>query len=81
MGSMIIIKDERLIDSKGKCEQCGEITIVRPVKIFGWMQQEWGYYYLCFSCFGPRVFWKKSEAGIVRQSLVPQEEGVPDESL
>ena len=65
---MIIISDERNIETTGKCEECHEVTIVRPVKAVGVFRESRGYYKLCLSCFGSRIFWKKSENGRVYTS-------------
>ena len=68
---MIIIQDERAkgMSHIGKCENCGQTVLCRKVKAYDVVHRgNRGYYLICFSCFGPRIFWKKNEGGIIYES-------------
>ncbi len=55
---MRIIKDERTIEAVDLCENCNKEKKGRRVKAYGLHKESRGYYFLCFDCFQPRVFWR-----------------------
>lgn len=67
---LIIVKTESPETSgEGVCANCGELKPVRPVEERGWIARESrGWHKICYDCFGPRVFWKDGERGMVCES-------------
>lgn len=69
---MIIVKDERQYIDKnsGECEQCHKTAPGRKVEIgasaFGGAGRGW--YFLCYECWKPRIFWKPSQNSEVNES-------------
>ena len=57
---MNIISDERNITTVGMCEQCHKEKCGRRVQSFGYSQESRGWFFLCFDCFGPRIFWREN---------------------
>lgn len=64
---MIIEQDERTILRAGKnislCVDCETEKVGRHVKVDGMLKTERGYYFICFECLKPRVFWRKNLGG------------------
>ncbi len=58
---MNIISDERDITTVSMCEQCHVEKCGREVQSFGYSQESRGWFFLCFDCFGPRIFWRENE--------------------
>jgi hypothetical protein len=52
----------------GVCENCKQSKPVRPVESFGHTGESRGWYNLCFSCFGPQVFWRENSNGLAMMS-------------
>lgn len=71
---MIIVDNElwHLKDHLGTCEECHQEKYGRMVKgttpIMGGSPR--GYFFLCFDCFKPRMYWKKSDSSIVYETPV-----------
>lgn len=64
---MIIVEDERNImnagESIGICIDCGKTKVGRQVKTSGMLNTDRGYYFVCFDCLKPRIFWRKEPGG------------------
>lgn len=80
---MRIVKDERETGVDGTCEHCGKTTTGRLVsgldRFTGEIRRYW---FLCFDCFGPRIFWRprgkhakvyESPASILERTSNPQQ--------
>ena len=67
---MIIVEvEDRATASAGKCVQCGRMKPGRLVMVYGaFGSAPRGYYFFCFDCFGPRIFWKKNEYSITYET-------------
>ena len=72
---MLILEDERTIDSIVKCENCGQERRGRPIITFDWItRKSRGWVSICFDCFGPRIKWKANEKSKTFLSPAPAEE-------
>ncbi len=58
---MIILEDERKEKTIDICTNCKEVKRGRQIEAFGWVLESRGFYFVCFSCFGPRIRWQKTE--------------------
>lgn len=68
---MFATLDERKIGELGTCENCKQShKIGRFVKAVGFNQESRGNFFICFDCFRPRIYWKKSEMSITYFSPV-----------
>lgn len=54
----------------GFCENCRETKPVRGIRTYGIFNEDRGTFKICFDCFGPRIFWIKSEGGKIWESPV-----------
>lgn len=58
MPGIHIVKDERECASEDVCENCGHRRRGRRVEEIGFIARESrGFRFICFECFGPRIFW------------------------
>ncbi len=69
---MIIVEvEDRATAGAGKCVECKQVKPGRPVKTYGaFGSAPRGYYFFCFDCFGPRIFWKKDEDSITYETPI-----------
>lgn len=59
---IIIIYDETTEEHEyGICENCKQYRKIRSIQSVGHMNEERGYFDICFHCTAPRLFWKRRD--------------------
>ena len=58
----IVRKEDPEKSGKGQCEHCGALDRPgRRIETYDvFTGQSRGFFFICYVCYGPRVFWRKS---------------------